>query len=673
MMRLSMTMAVGIDLGTTNTVVAAVRDGVAMTLSDADGHRLIPSIVSFHPSGNVLVGHAARERRLIDPENTIFSVKRLIGRAWESREVQEARGRFPFELQGGAKDTVMVHSRAGAYALPEISALVLRRAKSIAEEALGEAVTKAVITVPANFNELQRASTKVAGKLAGLEVLRILNEPTAAALAYGQSSSASQRMAIYDLGGGTFDVTLLDLSSDVFEVLATAGDMSLGGDDFDAAVVERIAEHMLRTHRFDPRANPEALGRVRDLAERLKHVLSFQEVATIELSGIGRGDSGLDLVSEFTMSRADLEALTRPLLERTLDVTGQALAAAGLGAEEIDRVILVGGSTRMPAVAREVSALFGKIPEVSINPDKVVALGAAMQASALTRAARALPGLSRAPSMRPSAAHEEAITPAAMPAVPDLALPTPLPRATPRTSQPAAKIDELPILNLTRPSRPVPPDADALPGRLAPHAASTPPAGQRASMTPRITGEAPATRNSHPPHPPPMSPRSTRPSTSAGASSPSPAQGEMGIVTRAHAPLLVDVTPHSLRVETVAGYSSVLIGANAPVPCDRTKVFRTAADNQTSVFVRVAQGESAQFAENTFLGEIELAGIPPARRGEGAIAVTFELDADGTLQVRARDESTGRQTQATMRLLGANTDPSDVARMLARQQSIAVS
>src|SRR5258706_6546875 len=228
-----MGVAVGIDLGTTNTVVAAVRDGRAVTLADEEGRRLIPSVVSFHPNGSVLVGEGAKDRRLIDPANTVYSVKRLIGRSWQSEEVQQARGRFPFELKEGAKNSTLVMARGENYALPEISAFVLRRAKAIAEAALGETVDRAVVTVPANFNDLQRASTKVAGKLAGLEVLRILNEPTAAALAYGQTTTAAERLAVYDLGGGTFDITLLDLSGNVFEVLATAGDTALGGDDFD--------------------------------------------------------------------------------------------------------------------------------------------------------------------------------------------------------------------------------------------------------------------------------------------------------------------------------------------------------------------------------------------------------------------------------------------------------
>src|SRR5580698_6251047 len=253
-----MGVAVGIDLGTTNTVVGVVRDGRAVTLADEGGRRLIPSVVSFHPTGKVLVGEAAKERRIIDPTNTISSVKRFIGRSWDMEEVQRARQTLPFELVEGPTQGVAVVARGETYMLPEISAFVLRRAKAVAEAGLGQQVDRAVITVPANFNDLQRAATKLAGKLAGLEVLRIMNEPTAAALAYGQAAGQSERIAVYDLGGGTFDITLLDLSGNVFEVLATGGDTSLGGDDVDMLIATKMAQHILEQHRVDARTDPTA-------------------------------------------------------------------------------------------------------------------------------------------------------------------------------------------------------------------------------------------------------------------------------------------------------------------------------------------------------------------------------------------------------------------------------
>jgi len=282
-----MGIAVGIDLGTTNTVVAAVKGGRAVTLRDDQGRWLLPSVVSFHPSGTVIVGDAAKARRVIDAKNTVYSVKRLIGRAWQSSEVQAAVKRVPFVLKEGDKDTTVVAARGSEYTLPEISAFVLRRAKAIAEAALGDSVDRAVITVPANFNDLQRASTKTAAKLAGLDVLRIVNEPTAAALAYGQAVQGAERMAVYDLGGGTFDITLLDLNEGVFEVLATSGDTALGGDDIDTFIADWISTQVLKGHRFDARADPEAYGRLRIVAEEVKIRLSTETESAVDVPELG--------------------------------------------------------------------------------------------------------------------------------------------------------------------------------------------------------------------------------------------------------------------------------------------------------------------------------------------------------------------------------------------------
>src|SRR5580704_13874113 len=380
-----MGVAVGIDLGTSNTVVAAVRDGRAVTLADDEGRRLIPSIVSFHPNGSVIVGENAKERRLIDPANTIYSVKRLIGRSWASDEVQQARGRFPFELREGAKNSTLVVARGETYALPEMSAFVLRRAKAIAEKALGETVDRAVVTVPANFNDLQRASTKVAGKLAGLEVLRILNEPTAAALAYGQTSTQNERLAVYDLGGGTFDITLLDLSGNVFEVLATAGDTALGGDDFDLVIADLMADQIVRNHRFDPRVDVTEFARLRIYAERLKQQLSSESEATIAIEDVGMGEGGKPITITFKMTREELERETEGMIERTLDVCRFAIETVNLKVANMDRVIMVGGPTRMPLIQRRVQDFFGQPPALKVNPDEVVALGAAIQAHVLDR------------------------------------------------------------------------------------------------------------------------------------------------------------------------------------------------------------------------------------------------------------------------------------------------
>jgi molecular chaperone DnaK len=812
--------AIGIDLGTTNTAIAAVVDGVAVTLEDEKGRRLLPSIVSFHSSGNVLVGHNAKERRLVDAANTIYSTKRMIGRAFSSPEVQSHVGKFPYKLVCGVKDTTMVEARGVQYALPEISAFVLRRAKAIAEAALGQTVDRAVITVPANFNDLQRASTKVAGKLAGLEVLRILNEPTAAALAYGQSVQKSERVAVYDLGGGTFDITLLDLSGSVFEVLSTAGDTALGGDDVDTLIADKIAGEILRAHRYDPRRDSYSYGTLRIIGEFVKQQLSTTDDVTFEVRDIGPAMKG-EMSHVFRMTRAELEALAKPLVQRTLDVVADSVQRAGLSAKAFDSVILVGGSTRMPLVSRMVAEYFGKAPELRVNPDEVVALGAAIQAAALSKrrgqvakktGAQTLQGTADALAAKPPLARPQQPAPAPAPPSsphaaddrventvvtgpprpdPPAVAPPPLPPRKP-PPVPAAKPRMPSLLELDVPLTaeakvrttpglaPAPPKADAppppaagevgegdtlimelakpaaritfspLPPRVESDVPPPPiPAAAAAPTSPTVTApmrsvppdtileirskrrdpRAEEEEDVAPPPPPvaakpapapppvaakPAPPPAPKPSspdlgvteqTESGAwvlpeldtprslpapePPPGPASGGRwsfpavpaaeaparvdapvragGIAAREDAPLLIDVTPLSLRVETVGGYSDTLITANSPVPCDRTRTFLTAQDNQTAVVIRVAQGESAKFAGNTFLGELELSGIPAASRGDVAIDVTFELDADGILNVSAKESRSGRQTHATLRLLGASTDAGEVERMRAQQ------
>ncbi len=394
---------VGIDLGTTNTVVGCVRTGKVHVLADEKGVRLLPSVVSFHPNGEVLVGAAAKARRIIDARNTVYSHKRLIGRSWNSPEIVQARQRFAFELREGPGQGPLVHARAQDYTLPEISAFVLKRARQIAEQALGTPVERAVITVPAHFNELQRASTKVAGRVSGLEVLRILNEPTAAALAYGLGRTGSERVAVYDFGGGTFDCTLLDLNGNVFEVLATAGDSFLGGDDVDNMIADRMAEAFLKQHRQDAKQDPEMFERLKTTAEDIKIALSAAETHTVVLKDFGHGAGGSMLTFQFTMTRKDLDALITPLIDRSFKVTQDALSLARLSPTSFDKVILVGGSTRIPLVRKRVESFFGAPPMDRVNPDEVVAIGAAIQAAALTEGIRrrsipAPPGLPNRPS-----------------------------------------------------------------------------------------------------------------------------------------------------------------------------------------------------------------------------------------------------------------------------------
>jgi molecular chaperone DnaK len=681
-----MGVAVGIDLGTTNTVVGVVREGRALTLADEGGRRLIPSVVSFHPSGKVLVGDHAKERRMVDPQNTIYSVKRLIGRTWDMEEVQRARRALPFELVEGPKQGVAVVARGETYMLPEISAFVLRRAKAVAENAIGETVDRAVITVPANFNDLQRAATKLAGKLAGLEVLRILNEPTAAALAYGQASGQAERIAVYDLGGGTFDITLLDLSGNVFEVLATGGDTALGGDDIDQLIAEQMTQFFLKSFRVDPRSDPLARASLRARAEVLKVALSSKDESDIELNDIARGEGGAFLPAKFSMRRADLERIALPLIDRTLETCRFSIETIGLRVEEIQRVILVGGSTRMPLVVSKVESYFKKPATGRVNPDEVVALGAAIQAAALTRTARGRsvrpPAAAEAearPGSNPPESLDDAITPVggirALPVVGTPALPTGTRTEVVPTSMP-------PVL---RPRAPPPafseeegdkpaefeaelalPRAPPLPN-VGPVKRAPPPL--RLPSAPEPDTPMPSVRSAiaRPVTVPAVAPQAARFEQRTGLRSSPPSANPESTMSRRPAPLLIDVTPISLGVETAGGFCDFLISANTPVPCDRTRVFLTASDGQTTVVVKVAQGESQRFGENTLLGDLHLTGLTGAARGEVRVAVTFEIDVDGILNVRAKDEGSGRETYARLHMVGTQSDAGEVQAMLARQ------
>jgi molecular chaperone DnaK len=656
-----MGIAVGIDLGTTNTVVGVVRDGRAVTLADEEGRRLIPSIVSFHPSGKVLVGEPAKERRVVDPANTVYSVKRLIGRTWDMEEVQRARRTLPFEIIEGPKQGVAIAARGESYMLPEISAFILRRAKAVAEAALRQPVDRAVITVPANFNDLQRAATKLAGHLAGLEVLRILNEPTAAALAYGQAVGQSERIAVYDLGGGTFDITLLDLSGNVFEVLATGGDTALGGDDIDQLIANEMAQFFLRTYHTDPRVDPSARALLRTRAETLKVALSFDEKAEVDLSDVARGEEGVYLPAAFSMTRAELELMVRPLIDRTLETCRASIETTGFDVGEVERVILVGGSTRMPLVARKVEEYFSRPATRRVNPDEVVALGAAIQASALSRVGRDRSNAPRAMASRPPSSREGTLARPLTP--PPLVAPSGAmsPRSSARSgsASAAAQFDEPTVV--TPPILPlrVPTEFNAELD-LRPRSSSKPPSSPRQpAPLPRALEPSQRSRPlpSYAPEPRELP---TPPSLSP------PIRAGMTVPPRP-SPLLIDVTPISLGVETAGGYCDFLIEANTPVPCDRTRVFRTASDGQRAVMVKVAQGASERFGENTYLGDLHLSGLKPAPRGEVRVAVTFEIDVDGILNVRAKDEGSGRETMARMHMVGTHSEAFEVTAMLARQ------
>ncbi len=570
--------AVGIDLGTTNSVVACARGGRVHVLADEQGRHLLPSVVSFPPNGEVLVGYPAKERRVTDGRNTIASVKRMIGRAWDSQEIKRARSRFAFEMREGLGQGPLVVARAQAYTLPEISAFVLQRMKQIAEKALGEAVVRAVITVPANFNELQRAATKVAGRIAGLDVIRIINEPTAAALAYGYGRATKERICIYDFGGGTFDCTLLELSGNVFEVLATAGDTFLGGDDLDLAIADRMADAFVRVHRSDPRANPQAFERLRAAAEAMKIELSTNDDAHVKLHEVSLGLTGTPLGLDFAMTSAELDVLAAPFVERTFTVCQEALTVARLPVTAFDKVILVGGSTRNRFVRRRVEQFFGSPPLNRVNPVEVVAIGAAIQAAALTEVARVR----------------------SIPAPP-----------TPGTRQSLPDVEDE-IEEITRTTQ--------ISSQLA--------ALQRGRAdVANLTG----------------SPDAQRFSRSTPTAVP---------IDRVSSPVLVDVTPRALVVQTVGGWCDVIVQRNAKIPCERTRAFTTSSDMQTKVRVRVAQGEDPLFDNNTFLGEVDLTGLRAGPRGTVTVQVKFEVDESGTLKVFATDVATGRQAHALLQLVG---------------------
>ncbi len=493
---------IGIDLGTTNSVVAVMEGGEPVVIPSSEGGRLIPSVVAINPkTGERMVGQLARRQAITNPDNTIFSVKRLMGRKFNDPEVQKARKVLPYKIIERPNGDAWVVMGDKEYAPPEISAMILQKIKADAEAYLGEPVTQAVITVPAYFNDSQRQATKDAGRIAGLEVLRIINEPTASALAYGLDRKKDERIAVYDLGGGTFDISILDVGDGVFEVRATNGDTFLGGDDFDQRIINWICEEFQRDQGIDLRQDRMALQRLKEAAEKAKIELSTVLQTEINLPFITADASGPKHLT-MTLTRAKLEQLTADLIERTIGPCRQALADAKLRPEDIDEVILVGGMTRMPAVQEAVRRFFGKEPHKGVNPDEVVAIGAAIQAGVLG--------------------------------------------------------------------------------------------------------------------------------------------GEVKDI------LLLDVTPLTLAIETLGGVATPMIERNTTIPTKKTQIFSTAADGQTQVEIVVVQGERPMARDNKILGTFILDGIPPAPRGVPQIEVSFDIDANGILNVSARDKATGREQKITI-------------------------
>jgi molecular chaperone DnaK len=486
---------IGIDLGTTNSCVALLEGGEPEVLSNAEGARTTPSVVGFAPSGEKLVGQIAKRQSVTNPENTIFAAKRLIGRRFDSDEASSFGGIAPFAIEASENGDAWVRAGDRAYSPQEISAMVLAKMKETAADYLGEEVEDAVITVPAYFDDSQRQATQDAGKIAGLNVLRIINEPTAAALAYGLTNSENQTIAVFDLGGGTFDISILEISNGVFEVKSTNGDTFLGGEDFDRALCEKLIDDFKGETGVDLRSDNMALQRIREAAERAKHELSSAQSTDINLPFIAAAGDGPSHLTA-TITREELEELVSDLVARLVDPCEQAIEDAGIPREKIDEVVLVGGMTRMPVIQQKVEEIFGKAPNKSVNPDEVVASGAAIQGGVIK-----------------------------------------------------GEVDEV---------------------------------------------------------------------------------------------LLLDVTPLSLGVETQGGVATAIIDRNTTIPTSNSQIFSTTEDAQNVVRIHVVQGEREMAKDNKTLGRFELVGVPPAPRGVPQIQVTFDIDADGVVNVSAMDLGTGK-------------------------------
>jgi len=624
----SMTAIIGIDLGTSNSVVAWENDlervGVVTASNGAHAH---PSMVSFtgegEREGNVVVGAAAKARRIEDPRNTIYSFKRLMGQTAGSVAVRQMRSRVPYEIVEGPDDTPVVETRAGRFTPVELSAIMLDHLREFASTHAERPITHAVITVPANFNDAQRSATASAGAIAGLEVVRVLNEPTAAALAYGATRRLNEIIAVYDFGGGTFDLTVMKLENQVYTVLGTAGDSFLGGDDIDERIVERMIAKVIADHRVDLREDVFAMMRLRTIAEQIKIDLSARPRVSITIRDLVTDRKGRPVPFQFELAHGELIHMVSDLVERTMSVTRDALAVAQVTRDRVSDVILVGGTTRIPFIRKQVAAFFEKAARTDVSPDDAVAIGAALQAGSLERLLIQNPESSSI----------------------DVPFDNREPLAKPRTT--TARLND----NLRAPARPsaplaVPTVDEALELDPVLLEMEPPPIPSRTTSRPILdldlelapVGTAPPPLRSHAPAMPMMPP----PQAAAPIVPPTP-------VAR---PMVIDVTPTSLGVGTLGGFCETLIWRSSPLPITVKKRYTTVRDHQTSVRIVVCQGETRRLADNVVIGDVVLEELPQVPRGQVEIEVAFELDTSGMLQVSARDAATGRQQLVALDLVG---------------------